>query len=56
MISATPESSFEDLLARLEAKARILAEAQAERDALARRNDPTRWRRAVLVWPLFAKG
>ena len=56
MTAGTPGASFEALLATLAAKAATLAEAKAERDALARRNDPSRWRRAALVWPLFAKG
>ena len=56
MNTAKPELSLENLLVRLAAKAASLAEAKVERDALARRNDPSRWRRAALVWPLFAKG
>jgi hypothetical protein len=56
MISATTEPGFADLLKRLAARAGTLAKAKAERDALARRGDPARWRKAALVWPLFAKG
>ncbi|HMO68595.1 MAG TPA: hypothetical protein PKD92_11760 [Novosphingobium sp.] len=54
MISADPPP-FDRLVTRLAAKARALAEARAEAHALARRDDPARWRRARLVWPLFAK-
>ena len=34
---------------------RQLGEARAPERALARRGDPRRWRRAGLLWPLFAK-
>lgn len=56
MISPTTEPGPEELALRLAAKAQALAEAKIERDALARRGDPQRWRKAALVWPLFAKG
>lgn len=55
MIAAQPETRFEQLAARLAARARALAEARARRLALARRGDPARWRRAGLIWPLFTK-
>jgi hypothetical protein len=54
------ETDFEALAARLAARAGTLAVAHttalllaARRDA---RTDALRWRRADLVWPLFAKG
>ena len=56
MISATTRPDFAALAARLVAMARTLGEAQAEQTALARRGDPTRWRKAALLWPLFTKG
>jgi hypothetical protein len=55
MISAAVNSDLAALADRLAAKARTLAEAQAENAVLARRSDPVRWRRAALLWPLFAK-
>ena len=56
MISAETSPDFASLAVRLAAKARALAEAHAERNALARRSDPARWRKAGLLWPLFTKG
>lgn len=53
MIRSTTDAGFG---ARLVARARVLAEARAERAALARRGDPRRWRRAALLWPLIVKG
>lgn len=47
---------FAGLAARLIDRARLLGEAEAERMALARRDDPRRWRKAALLWPLFTKG
>ena len=41
--------------ARLSARAARLAEAREEARLRARRDDPSRWRRAALLWPLFAK-
>lgn len=41
--------------ARLADKAAQLAEARGETALRARREDPSRWRRAALLWPLFAK-
>jgi hypothetical protein len=43
------------LAAGLAAKAAALARAHGETVLRARRADPTRWRRARLLWPLFAK-
>jgi hypothetical protein len=40
---------------RLAARAAQIAAAAAEARLLARRGDPLRWRRARLLWPLFAK-
>ena len=36
-------------------RARALAEAYGETLLRAHRDDPTRWRRAKLLWPLFTK-
>jgi len=41
--------------ARLAARAAQIGVAAAEAKWLARRGDPARWRRAGLLWPLFAK-
>lgn len=48
----TARSSFDDLAARLMARAGTLAQARAEE----RRDPLNRWRRAALLWPFFAKG
>lgn len=63
MIRAQADTGF---VARLTARARALGDARAERQALARAEDARaedarpedarRWRRAGLLWPLFAKG
>ncbi|GGN43752.1 hypothetical protein GCM10011349_08240 [Novosphingobium indicum] len=50
------EADFASLTARLTGKARTLAVAHIAARALARRGDARRWRRARLLWPLFAKG
>lgn len=50
MISARSEPAFDSLATRLAAKAKALAEAH-----IAQRDDPHRWRRAHLLWPLFAR-
>lgn len=55
MITARPETPFEALVVQMEERARTLAEARA-RDMRLAPGDPRRWRRAGLVWPLFAKG
>jgi hypothetical protein len=52
-ISAEADHGF---AAHLAARARALAEARAERIALASRDHRQLWRRAKLLWPLFAKG
>jgi hypothetical protein len=44
-----------NVFARLAGKAARLAEAHAETALRTRRDDPSRWRRAGLLWPLFAK-
>jgi hypothetical protein len=41
--------------ARLTRKAQALAEARIETRLRERRHDPVRWRRAALLWPLFAR-
>ena len=56
MIAADTKPGFEALVRALEAKARALAEAAGETSAMARGNDPQRWRSARLLWPLFTKG
>ena len=45
-------TSSETLAVRLEQKARLLAEAQAEMRRRDRETDPAHWRRAALLWPL----
>lgn len=50
------EAAFDDLATRLAARASTLAIAHATARLLATRGDASRWRRAGLVWPLFAKG
>lgn len=47
---------FGNLAERLTRRAEALAEAHAESRKLAAQGNETRWRRAALVWPLFAKG
>lgn len=58
-MSGTPVEArvpFGDLAAKLEQRARMLAEAHAQTRALARSGDASRWHRAALLWPLFTKG
>ena len=55
MIGAEPAPPPDTFTARLVARARILARARAARRALARTGDAARWRRAGLIWPLFAE-
>jgi hypothetical protein len=50
------ETDFDALAARLAARAGTLAVAHTTALLLAARQDARRWRRADLVWPLFAKG
>ena len=56
MISAETRPDFAALAARLIAMAQTLGEAEAEQAALAQRDDPARWRKPGLLWPLFTKG
>ena len=56
MIAAAPELPLGELAERLAKQAETLAAAHAEAALLARRRNPSRWRRADLVWPLFPKG
>jgi hypothetical protein len=56
MMSPDIGPAFAALSTRLTAKARALAEARAETNALARRSSALRWRKARLLWPLFTKG
>ncbi|WP_168176204.1 hypothetical protein [Novosphingobium sp. PC22D] len=56
MIRADADKAFDALARRLAAKARRLAEAQTAERLASRKGDPARWRRARLLWPLFAKG
>ncbi|KPH57579.1 hypothetical protein ACLIMP_02235 [Novosphingobium aerophilum] len=56
MISADAGPSLAALFRRLASRAEALAAAHAEARRMAARGDETRWRRADLVWPLFAKG
>jgi hypothetical protein len=54
MIETDASPAFEALAGRLEQQAAALAEARAQASQLARTNDPARWRRPDLVWPIFA--
>jgi hypothetical protein len=56
MIGASTQPDFDGLAASLAAQAKALAEAQTAAAALEARKDPTRWRQANLLWPLFTKG
>ena len=56
MIEAEADTAFAALTVRLTRKAARLAEAHAQRRRLAKRDNPARWRRASLVWPLFGQG
>jgi hypothetical protein len=56
MIENNAASAFDVLLARIEQQAVTLAEARGETAELARSGDPTRWRKAELLWPTFAEG
>lgn len=56
MIDAEASRGFDAWATQLERKAVALAEARARSALLARREDARRWRRAQLLWPLFAKG
>lgn len=56
MVQADATASFAALDRRLAERAEKIAAAHAEMRALTTRGDESRWRRADLVWPLFAKG
>jgi hypothetical protein len=56
VIDAKVEPAQKPFAAALAAKAALLAQAYGENLIRARADDPTRWRLAHLVWPLFAKG
>lgn len=56
MIAANTKPSPEAFATRLADRARQIAEAEVATTELARRRDPLRWRKAGLIWPLFAKG
>ncbi|MBT2135111.1 hypothetical protein KK137_12300 [Croceibacterium sp. LX-88] len=51
MIEAATKGA--ELATRLTAKAELLGKARAEMRK--RRDDPRRWRRSGLLWPLFGK-
>lgn len=53
MIRAALATSPRSLARQLARKAGALAQARAEDRLLARRADPSRWRKARLLWPLF---
>lgn len=55
MTEARTVPDFADLVRQLADRAGAVATAKAETRALEQRKDPTRWRRAELLWPLFAK-
>lgn len=56
MIDAKVEPASKEFAVALAAKAALLVQAYGENLIRARASDPTRWRLARLVWPLFAKG
>ncbi|MBV1918971.1 MAG: hypothetical protein KUG65_13045 [Sphingomonadaceae bacterium] len=56
MIKAEISGSLEGFAVRLAHKAAAIASARIASRQLARRDDPRRWRRPGLLWPLFAKG
>jgi len=55
MIAPDRNAGFADLAARLAARAAALGKAHAEILAMQSRDDPLRWRKAWLLWPLFAR-
>ena len=55
MIDAEATDSSADFTVALTARAAKLAQAYGEALLRAQRDDPTRWRRAALLWPLFTK-
>ena len=54
MISATPQPAFDELTNQLAAMAEALAVAKAQSLQLAQGTQPSHWRQASLVWPLFS--
>jgi hypothetical protein len=56
LIKASAGAALDALPSRLIEKAAALATAHGRTRLLARRQDERRWRRAGLLWPLFAKG
>ena len=55
MIRARTDTAFARIAAGLIARARALGQARAASRALIARGDSRRWRRAALLWPLFAR-
>jgi hypothetical protein len=55
MIEAELSRTADGLASRLTRKAAALAEAAIASRRLARRAEPSRWRSARLLWPLFTK-
>lgn len=55
MIAAKLSRSADGIASQLTRKAVALAEAAIASRRLARRADPSRWRSARLLWPLFTK-
>ncbi len=49
-------AAFDRLALRLTRTAAAMAVAAVTSRRLARKADPTRWRRADLLWPIFTKG
>ncbi|MCW1401206.1 hypothetical protein OKA06_02235 [Novosphingobium sp. MW5] len=54
MISASLDLAA--LAGRLSQKAKAIAEAQVAESRLGKTRSASRWRKAVLLWPLFTKG
>lgn len=54
MIFAQTDKS-QGLIARLSARASAIAKAHTAARLLRRRGDPSRWRRADLIWPTFGE-
>ena len=48
-------TAFSQIVPALIERARLLAEAHLTERAQARRAPERRWRKAALLWPLFAK-
>lgn len=55
MIAAKLAGASRDFAVRLADKAARFAQARGETLLRDRREDPSRWRRAALLWPLFVK-